>query len=179
MIPYRLMTIVFLLSALAYVGISYRMFEMPVSVAEAEARGFTSADFTPTGQLTYAPAKAWWVSFVRKSEYWISISIGIAVAFMEFALRSVSRLGGIASGAALGGGLLVIGAVSLSCIAPAMFIVDLRLVSGLLAGVPKWLMALNTLLAAAGGTLFLSRRLSACPVLHPADSNQIARTTRE
>ena len=171
MIPYRLMIVVFLLAALAYVGVSRVTFQMPVSLEEAEACGFTSADFTPAGTLDYAPARAWWVSFGRKAEYWTATSIGLAAAFVAFALLTARRVGGaVASGAAGGGGMLVCGAVCLSCLAPALSIVGLGVFAGFMAGVPKWLMALNTLIVTAWGTLFLSRRLGACPVPQAAAS---------
>ena len=171
MIPYRFMLVVFLLGALAYVGVSRATFQMPVSVEEAEACGFTSADFTPAGKLDYTPTHAWRLSFERKAEYWVAISIGLAAAFVAFAMLTARRVGAaVASGAAVGGGLLVLGAVCLSCLAPALSIVGLGMLAGFMAGVPKWLMALNTLIVTAWGTLFLSRRLRACPVL-PVDAS--------
>ena len=165
MIPLRLMIVVFLLAALGYVGVSRVLFEMPVSLEQAEASGFTSAEFTPTGVLSYAPTQAWWLSFGRKAEYWTALSIGLAASFMAFALAAMRRIGGAsASGAVAGGGLLALAALCMSCIAPALSIVGLGVFAGFLAGIPKWLIALNTLILTAWGTLFLSRRLRACPV---------------
>jgi hypothetical protein len=165
MVPYRLMALVFVAAALLYVGVSRMVFELPVSLEAAEACGFTSADFTPAGDLQYPLTQAWWISFGHKQEYWSAVSIALAVAFMAFALASARRVGGaVASGAAMGGGLLAFGAVCLSCLAPALSLVGVGVASGLMADVPKWLMALNTLLLTSWGTLFLSRRLSACPM---------------
>jgi hypothetical protein len=165
MTSYRLMVSVFLSATLAYAGVSRAVFVVPVSVEAAEACGFTSADFTPAGDLGYAPTQAWWVSFTRMEEYWSAISFGLALAFIAFAAAAARRLGGaVTSGAAVGGGLLAMGALCVSCLAPALAAVGLGLAGGWLAGIPKWLMALNTLLFTAWGTLFLARRLTACPV---------------
>ena len=62
----------------------------------------------------------------------------------------------------MGGGALALSALCISCLAPALSVVGLGIAGTLLAGVPKWLIALNTLLLTGWGTLFLSRRLSTC-----------------
>ena len=51
--------------------------------------------------------------------------------------------------------------------------VGLGIAGGFLAGVPKWLIALNTLLLTGWGVLFLSRRASSCtvPLRKTASSN--------
>ena len=168
MLPYRLMGIVFIIAALAYVGLGRLTFTLPASLEAAEACGFTSADFSAQGQLEYPPAQAWFVSFVRKQEYWSAICVGLAFAFVAFVLSSARRLGaGFASGAAMGGGLLALGAVCLGCLVPALSVVGIGIASSALAGMPKWLMALNTFLLTGWGTLFLSRRLAVCPVMPP------------
>ena len=166
MIPYRLMFIVFLAAVLAYAGLGWATFSVPLSLEAAEACGFTSADFGQSGRIEMPATAAWWLSFVRKQEYWSAICAGLACAFIAFALASVRRLGaGIAAGAAAGGGLLALGALCIGCLAPVLSLVGLGIGGTLLLGVPKWLMALNTLLLTGWGTLFLSRRLAVCPVI--------------
>jgi hypothetical protein len=166
MLPLRLMASVFLVAALGYIALGWASFEVPASLELAEACGFTSADFNTAGQIDYAPTQAWFVSFMRKQEYFSAICIGLAFAFVAFVLSKAKRLGaGVASGAAVGGGALALGALCLGCLAPALSVVGLGVASAALVGVPKWMMALNTLLLTGWGTLYLSRTLNACPVM--------------
>jgi len=165
MIPYRLMLALFVAAALAYVAVSFAVFEMPATAADAENCGFLPDEFVSSGKLTYERSEAWWVSFKRKDEIWTTASVGMAVAFMGFALSTARRNGGRAAGsAALGGGVLALSALCVSCLAPVLSVVGLGLAGTLLAGVPKWLIALNTLMLTGWGTLYLSRRSAACPV---------------
>jgi hypothetical protein len=171
MIPYRLMVTVFVLAALAYVAAGWTTFTVPLSLEDAEACGFTSADFGQSGRIEYPATQAWWLSFVRKQEYWSALCAGMACAFVAFALFAMRRLGtagagtGVAAGAAAGGGVLALGALCIGCLAPMLSVVGLGIGGTLLSGIPKWLMALNTFLLTGWGTLFLSRRLAACPVM--------------
>lgn len=159
MIPYRLMIVLFVVAALGYVGASFALFEMPATAADAENCGFLPGEFVEAGKLTYERSEAWWVSFQRKDEIFTTISVGLAVAFMGFALTTARRGGGrAAGGAALGGGVLALSALCVSCLAPVLSVVGLGLAGTLLAGVPKWLLMLNTLMLTGWGTLFLSRR---------------------
>jgi hypothetical protein len=179
MLPLRLMLAVFLLAALGYVAIGWAAFEMPASPELAAACGFTTADLNSAGQLDYAPTQAWLLSFMRKQEYFNAICIGLAGAFVAFVLARASRLGaGLASGAAVGGGALALGALCLGCLAPMLSVVGLGVASSALLGVPKWMMALNTLLLTAWGTLYLSRTLNACPVLPPRSSAPVNNNKR-
>jgi hypothetical protein len=166
MIPYRLMVTVFVVATLAYVAAGWGTFTVPVSLEDAEACGFTSADFGQSGRIEYPATQAWWLSFARKQEYWSALSAGMACAFVAFALSAVRRLGtGVAAGAAAGGGVIALGALCIGCLAPMLSVVGLGIGGTLLSGIPKWLMALNTLLLTGWGTLFLSRRLAVCPVM--------------
>jgi hypothetical protein len=166
MIPYRLMLSVFIVSAVAYIVIGFATFSVPMSLELAEACGFTSADFNAAGHIDYPPMQAWLVSFIRKQEYWSAACVGLSSAFISFSLSAAKRVGTVfASSAAIGGGMLAFVAVCLGCLAPALSVVGLGMASIALAGVPKGLMALNTLLLTSWGTLFLSRRLAVCPVL--------------
>ncbi len=168
MLPVRLMMVVFLAAVLGYTVLGRLAFTLPVSLEAAEACGFTSADFAPSGKIEYPLTQAWWLSYTRKGEYWSALCMGMACAFVAFALSAVRRLGaGVASGAAMGGGLLALGALCLGCLAPALSVVGLGIAGALLADIPKWLMALNTLLMTGWGTLFLARRLAVCPILPP------------
>lgn len=162
MIPYRRLTAFFLVAALAYVILSYVTFKVPATLAEGELCGFTEDDFNSAGQIAYPPVHAWWVSFVRQQEWWSTISIGLAFAFIGFSLSATRRVGGAGAGAAVGGGVLAISAICVSCLAPVLSVVGLGLAGTLLVGVPKWLIALNTLMLTGWGTLYLSRKLSTC-----------------
>ncbi len=169
MLRYRLPIALFVVAALAYVVISFVGFEMPATAADAENCGFLPGEFVSSGQLTYERSEAWWVSFRRKDEIWTTASIGMAVAFMGFALSTARRNGGrAAGGAAIGGGVLALSALCVSCLAPVLSVVGLGLAGTLLVGVPKWLIALNTLMLTGWGTLYLSRRSASCP-LPPSD----------
>lgn len=153
------------LAALAYVGLSYLGFHVPATLADAELCGFVESDFTADGHLAYAPLNAWWLSFVRQGEYWTALSVGLAIGFVIYALQVGRRAGGArAAGAAAGGGLLALSALCVSCLAPVLGAVGLGLAGTLLVGVPKWLIALNTLLLTGWGSLVLSRRGAACPL---------------
>lgn len=166
MIPYRLLTAVFPVAAVAYVGLSYLSFEMPRTLADAEACGFVAGDFNAAGQLAYPPFDAWLISFLRKQEYWVALSVGLAFAFMAFALTVGyrARQTGLAAGAVAGGGVLALSAICVSCLAPALSVVGLGIAGTLFADVPRWLIALNTLILTSWGTLFLARQLSNCPL---------------
>jgi len=169
-VPIRRMGFVFLLAICAHVALSYAVFELPMTLEQAEACGFTSADFTPAGELSYPPVQAWWISFVRKTEYWSALSVAMAASFAVFALGIGRRMRSAASaGWVVGSGALAFGAVCLSCLAPVLSLVGLGMAVSALAGLPKWLLALNTLIFTVWGTLFLSRRASAC-ALDPSPS---------
>jgi len=162
MIPYRLMIVLFVVATLGYVGASFALFEMPASAADAENCGFLPGEFVEAGKLTFERSEAWWVSFQRMGEIWTTLSVGLAVAFMAFALSTARRGGGrAAGGAAVGGGVLALSALCVSCLAPVLSVVGLGLAGTLLAGVPKWLLMLNTLMLTGWGTLYLSRRANA------------------
>ena len=166
MIPKRMMFLVFVIAALASVGLERAPFTVPLSLEDAQACGFTIDDFAPSGKIEYAPTQAWWLSFMRKQEYFGAITVGLAAAFVAFALSAVRQLGaGIASGAAVGGGVLALAAVCLGCMAPVLSIIGIGIGGAALVDIPKWLLALNTLLLTGWGTMFLSRRLTSCPVL--------------
>ncbi|VCU68646.1 hypothetical protein PIGHUM_00703 [Pigmentiphaga humi] len=173
MIPKRLMAIVFLLAALGYVAVSFAVFEMPATESAAEECGFLPGEFSAAEGLAYARTEAWKVSFVRKQEYFTALTVGLAFAFMAFALVAGRRGGAASAGVAAGSGVLAVSALCISCIAPALSVVGLGVAGSFLAGVPKWLIALNTLLFTAWGTLFLSRRLATC-ALPPAQAGGTA-----
>jgi hypothetical protein len=131
-----------------------------MSAEAAEHCGFLPTDFTSTGVLAYERSQAWWISFTRKEEIFSLLSVGLAGGFAGFALR-VGR-GGTG---ALGGGLLALSALCVSCLAPVLSVVGLGMAASLLAGVPKSLIFLNTLLLTGWGALYLSRRASrGCPL---------------
>jgi hypothetical protein len=157
------MALLFVIGALGYAALSYLTFKMPATLAEGELCGFVGQDFNVAGQFVHAAVSAWWISFTRLQEYWTAISVGLSVAFVGFALTVGGRAGGrTAASAAMGGGVLALSALCVSCLAPALSLVGFGIMGTLLAGVPKWLIALNTLLLTGWGTLFLSRRLSSC-----------------
>lgn len=164
MIPYRLMATAFIVAVLGYTGLSFAVFRMPQTEEAAIDCGFLPEEFAPAGGLSFQRTEAFLVSFRRKEEYFTAATVGLAVAFAAFALR-VGRRGGAASaGLAAGGGVLAVSALCISCIAPALSVVGVGLAGSVLAGVPKWLLFLNTLLLTGWGTLFLARRASACPL---------------
>ncbi|WP_221931065.1 hypothetical protein [Telmatospirillum sp. J64-1] len=166
MLPYRLLSVAFFAAALGYVLISYLSFEMPKTLADAEFCGFDIDDFDASGQLAYPPFDAWRISFLRLQEYWVALSVGMSAAFMAFALfvGYRARQGALAAGAAAGGGILAFAVLCVSCLAPALSAVGLGVMGTVMADVPRWLMALNTLLLTSWGVMFLSRRLAACPI---------------
>ena len=164
MIPYRTMIAVFLVAALGYVALSYALFRMPQTAAAAEECGFLADEFVSAGTLTYERTQAFAVSFLRKQEYFTAATVGFALAFLAFALIAGRRGGAAGAGMAAGGGALALSALCLSCLAPALSVVGLGIAGSLLADLPKWLLTLNTALLACWGTLYLSRRLAACPL---------------
>ena len=165
-----LLVLVFFAAALFYVALGWWTFTVPVSLEDAQACGFTLDDFAPSGRIEYPVTAAWWLSFVRKQEYWSAVCAGLSVAFVALSLSTVRRLGaGIATGAAMGGSVLALAALCIGCLAPILSVVGLGIGSTLFIGMPKWLMALNTLLLTGWGSLFLSRRLAVCPVIFTPD----------
>lgn len=164
MIPIRMMLGVFFIAALFYAGLSFAVFKMPATAQAAEECGFLPDEFVSEGTLTYARTEAFAVSFVRKEEYFTAATLGLAAAFAAFALRVGRRAGAASAGLAAGGGLLALSALCVSCLAPVLSIVGIGIAGSLLAAVPKALLFLNTLLLTGWGTLFLSRRATACPL---------------
>lgn len=163
MFRYRWLIALFVAAAAGYVALSFAAFQMPETMADAENCGFLPGEFVAAGQLTYERSQAWWISFQRKDEIWVTLSIGLAAAFVGFALSIGRRAGGgVATGAAMGGGVLALSALCVSCLAPVLSVVGLGLAGTLLAGVPKWLIALNTLMLTGWGALYLSRRGTSC-----------------
>jgi hypothetical protein len=168
MIPYRLMVVVFLVAMLAYTGLGRAAFTMPTSPEAAQECGIILDDFDSDGQIEITPTQAWWMSFVNKHEYWNAISAGLVGAFLAFVISAARRLGaGVASGAVVGGGLLAFLTICLGCLAPVLSVVGLGIGGSMLAGFPKWLMTIITLLLTGGGTLYLFRRLTACSLKSP------------
>ena len=55
--------------------------------------GFSPADYMATGALRFTPGQAWWMSFLRKQEYFSAVSIGFVVAFMGFAMSKLRHIG--------------------------------------------------------------------------------------
>lgn len=164
MIPVRMMLTVFVVAALGYAGLSFALFKMPATAQAAEECGFLPEEFVSEGTLTYARSQAFLVSFVRKEEYFTAATIGLAAAFAAFALKVGRRAGPASAGLAAGGGLLALSALCVSCLAPVLSVVGIGIAGSLLAAVPKGLLFLNTLLLTGWGTLFLSRRATACPL---------------
>jgi hypothetical protein len=166
---------VLIAAAAAYVLLSFFTFHVPQTLSDGELCGFVAGDFARDGTLAYPPLHAWWLSFVRKQEYWTTLSVSLAVGFIAYALQVGRRAGasrkmGSAAGAAAGSGILALSALCVSCLAPVLSAVGLGLAGTLLAGVPKWLIAFNTLLLTGWGSLVLSRRITACPLPPPSSS---------
>jgi hypothetical protein len=165
MFRYRWLIALFLVVSLGYAALSFAAFQMPDTMADAENCGFLPGEFVAAGQLTYERSQAWWISFQRKDEVWTALSVGLAAAFVSFALSIGRRAGGrVAAGAAMGGGVLALSALCVSCLAPVLSVVGLGLAGSLLAGLPKWLIALNTLMLTGWGALYLTRRGRVCPL---------------
>ncbi|WP_245272221.1 hypothetical protein [Xanthobacter sp. 126] len=166
MSPRNIALVLALVGGVGYLGLSYLFFEMPQTVSAAEDCGFLPEEFVGAGQLTYERRQAWWVSFQRKEEAYVALSVAAALAFVGFALGTGPRnSAGATTGAALGGGVLAVSALCVSCLAPVLSVVGLGVAGSLLAGVPKWLILINTLLLTGWGTLALSRRRhTACPL---------------
>lgn len=162
--PRSIALILALVGGLGYLGLSHLLFEMPQTAAAAEDCGFLPDEFVTAGQLTYERGQAWWISFQRKEEAYVAISIAAALGFVGFALANGRRSGpGATTGAALGAGVLAVSALCVSCMAPVLSVVGLGLAGSLLAGIPKWLILVNTLLLTGWGALRLSgRRNAAC-----------------
>jgi hypothetical protein len=138
---------------------------MPSGAMDSNDCGFSPADYTATGELRFTPGQAWWLSFLRKQEYFSALSMGFVVAFMGFALRKLRPIGsGIVSGMCAGGGLLAMITLCLGCLAPTLSAIGLGLVAnlGLAQILPKWLMTLNVAGLSLWGMVFLARRARTC-----------------
>ena len=165
--------LIFLAAAAAYVLLGYFTFHVPQTLSDGELCGFVAGDFAADGTLAYPPLNAWWLSFVRQQEYWTTLSVALSLGFMAYALQVARRAGASrATGAAAGGGMLAISALCVSCMAPVLSAVGLGLAGTLLAGIPKWLIACNTLLLTGWGSLVLSRRLTTCPLPRTPSNSQ-------
>ncbi len=161
---------VFVAAAGLYVLASALAFHVPTNPVEAEACGFGPADFAPDGALAMDRWDAWWLAFRRQHDAFSALSVGAASAFVAHVLVRGRRTGPLGrTGAAAGGGLLALSALCVSCLAPVMAAVGLGVAASWLAGIPKWLVALNTCVFTLWGGLLLSRRGATC-ALPPAAS---------
>lgn len=173
---------VFVLGSAGYVAASRLTFTAPVAApvtlaaptadgaVDSNDCGLSPADFTATGELRVTPTQAWWTSFMRQQEYFSALSMGLVIAFMGFAVRTVRQSGaGLTSGLCAGGGLLALLTLCLGCLAPTLSAIGLGLVANLGLGqlLPKWLMASNTAVLTLAGMVFLARRARACPLQAP------------
>jgi hypothetical protein len=145
-----------------------------MSTAEGSADnndcGFSPADFTASGDLRFTPSQAWWMSVLRKQEYFSGLSMGFVAAFLGVAVRTMRQMGaGMTSSLCAGGGLLALLTLCLSCLAPTLSAIGLGLVANLGLGqlLPKWLMTLNTVVLTLVGMIFLARRARLCPLQPP------------
>jgi hypothetical protein len=139
----------------------------PGPITDSNDCGFSPADYTATGELRFTPGQAWWMSFLRKQEYFSAVSIGFVVAFMGFAMSKLRQLGSsMASGMCAGGGVLALLTLCLGCLAPTLSAIGLGFVAnlGLAQLLPKWLMTLNTAGLSLWGMVCLARRARACPL---------------
>ena len=167
------------LGSTGYIAASRLMFAAPLAApvsmpgpasegaTDSNDCGFSPADYTATGELRFTPGQAWWMSFLRKQEYFSAVSMGFVVAFMGFAMSKLRQIGsGMASGMCAGGGLLALVTLCLGCLAPTLSAIGLGLVAnlGLAQILPKWLMTLNTAGLSLWGMVFLARRARACPL---------------
>lgn len=171
MLRHRWLVVLFAAVLVGYAALSFAVFQVPETIADAENCGFLPDEFVSAGQLTYERGHAWWISFQRMGEIWSALSVALAVTFAGFAVSVRRRAGGGATaGAAVGGGVLALSAICVSCLAPVLSVVGLGVAGSFLAGLPKWLIALNTLILTGWGTLYLSRRGSACALPDPRAS---------
>jgi hypothetical protein len=167
----------FLLGSTGYIVASRLMFAAPLAAPvsvpspvsngamDSNDCGFSPADYTAAGELRFTSGQAWWLSFLRKQEYFSAISIGFVVAFMGFAMSKLRQIGsGITSGMCAGGGLLALVTLCLGCLAPTLSTIGLGLVAnlGLAQILPKWLMTLNVAGLSLWGMVFLARRARMC-----------------
>jgi hypothetical protein len=167
----------FLLGSTGYIAASRLMFAAPLAAPvsvpgpvsngamDSNDCGFSPADYTAAGELRFTSGQAWWLSFLRKQEYFSAISIGFVVAFMGFAMSKLRQIGsGMASGMCAGGGLLALVTLCLGCLAPTLSAIGLGLVAnlGLAQMLPKWLMTRNVAGLSLWGMVFLTRRSRTC-----------------
>lgn len=168
----------FLAGVVAYAIASRALFQMPATLAEAEACGFTPQEFTG-GQLNMTVDQAWRLRFIRQQEYLSALSMGVVVAFVAFAVGKVRQIGGAAmAGSAAGGGVLALLSLCASCLGPTLTTVVLGLSGSLVLDIPKWLMTLTTAVFTGWGYLFLQRRATCCPAVPAASGCTKARAVR-
>ena len=158
MIPLRRMALAGLAGVLIYCALSFALFQMPQTLEAAQDCGFLPGEFSGGG-LTMERGQAFLTRFLRMQEYFTALTMGLTLAFVTFALH-VRRGGAIAAGS----GLLVVSALCVSCLAPVLSVVGLGVAGSLLAGIPKGLIALNTLLLTGWGGLYLSRKGATCSI---------------
>lgn len=164
-----IMIVLFCVAFLGYTAIDRLTFKAPENPTVGASCDFTPSDFTQTGQLKYSVNEAWWTSFTRKEEYLSSFSAALAITFAGYALAKIRQIGAKATtGSVVGGGLLVGLTLCFSCLAPVLAAVGIGLFANLglsLAAIPKWLVALNTLILTTYGFMYVSRKATYCPVV--------------
>ncbi|MDT3702501.1 MAG: hypothetical protein ROZ36_05545 [Thermincola sp.] len=162
------MIIIFLVVFTGYTALDRITFKMPQDVAAGAACEFTPSDFNEAGHLKYSVNEAWWTSFTRKQEYLSSFSAALALTFMGYALAKMRQIGAKATtGGVVGGSLLVGLTISFSCLAPVLAAVGIGVFANFglaMVAIPKWLVALNTLLMTTYGFMYVSRKTACCPL---------------
>lgn len=171
--------VLFFVVFVGYTVLDRMTFKMPQTISEGESCDFVPSDFTEAGHLKYSVNEAWWTSFTRKQEYLSSFSVALAITFVVFALTKIRQIGvASAAGSVVGGSLIAGLTLSFSCLATVLAAVGIGLFANLglaLVVIPKWLVALNTLLLTTYGFMNVSRKAASCPLTaRPTspDSNQ-------
>ncbi|WP_206105474.1 hypothetical protein [Paenibacillus thalictri] len=161
--------ILFIAAFGGYTALDRVTFIMPQDVESGAACDFTPEDFTASGQLKYSENEAWWTSFTRKEEYLSSFSVALAITFAGYALSKIRQIGAkAATGGVVGGGLIVGLAICFSCLAPVLAAVGIGLFANFglaMAEIPKWLIAVNSLILTTYGYMYVSRKAASCPVV--------------
>lgn len=172
------LVVLFLVAFGGYTALDRATFKMPQDVASGASCDFTPGDFTDSGHLKYSVNEAWWTSFTRKEEYLSSFSAALAITFVGYALSKIRQIGAkAATGGVVGGSLLVGLTICFSCLAPVLAAVGIGLFANFglaMVAIPKWLVALNTLILTTYGYMYVSRKATCCPAVTRSASTACA-----
>ncbi len=109
----------------------------------------------------------WFTTYLRLQEYYLGFSYAVSLAFAVFAFMKFKEYRKKAIGAGIGASAWVIalwtlGCFLVGCCGSPIWIIYINLLGISMLEIPKWLIAIITLVMVSLGYLWLNRKLPKC-----------------